>query len=65
MKNKWISVTDKLPEANDRVLIYIPLYNNVCTGENKCGRMIRHLPSAFGEITHWRKLPKRPRKIKL
>ena len=63
----WISVDDRLPKDEERILIFVALEGHesvqLDTCYEDCGYM--HLDSgyAFGaEVTHWMPLPEPPRK---
>lgn len=64
-KNNWISVDDRLPEDEERILIFVALEGHESVQLDTCyedGGYI-HLDSgyAFGaEVTHWMPLPEPP-----
>ena len=68
---KWISVTDKVPESNKRVLVFWDDDFYVTEGffaneefkftNISCGCCIGRL---FGQPTHWMELPKGPEESK-
>ena len=73
---KWISVKERLPELNQRVLVYIPRWRNDCwevsfRDKDKNGEWYKEFVSDCcdtfdsyyndNEITHWMPLPEPPK----
>ena len=72
--NNWISVNDRLPEAEISVLIYVPSYNEIhtaqfCNWEDSiCNdwhisfgkRSYETLTFQLNEVSHWMELPNPP-----
>lgn len=58
----WISVKDRLPEKNDRVLCFSPQAAGAETGgiSVQWGWMCKSCKSS--DITHWQPLPEPPKK---
>ncbi len=58
--NNWISVKDRLPEEDVRVLVYINSersYTKIDTDRIKYGKWIRW----YKDVTHWQPLPEPPK----
>ena len=58
--NEWISVKDRLPERNDRILAYTPLK----PGYTELYNVTRGFMAQLGkrsDITHWMPLPEPPK----
>ena len=61
-EGEWISVDERFPEENTRVLVYLDEtlydYTHIDTDRIKCGNWIR-----WGRaVTHWMPLPEAPKK---
>jgi hypothetical protein len=72
---KWISVKDKLPELNKRVLCIFETVHPTCTGNNSimdtfmykrqnCNIVEFGGESAYRKVTHWMPLPELPTPLK-
>ena len=65
---KWIPVTERLPEENERVLVYHD-DGVIRFGINKCGfadvvstlYLQNHHRTCFSKVTHWMPLPEPPK----
>ena len=59
-KNEWISVKDRLPEEDIRVLVYINSdrsYTKLDTDRLSNGKFVRW----YKDVTHWMPLPEPPK----
>ena len=56
-EQRWIPVSERLPEGNERIFVYVPpiTYPQIATYD--------HLNKCFtrGNVTHWRPLPQPPK----
>lgn len=67
--DKWISVTERLPEVRNAVLCYSPHHNNIwALSLHEDGEWYywipmyeKYNPDFDGPITHWRPLPEHPK----
>lgn len=57
LRNGWISVEDRLPDENTRVLVFIPYTDTkIDTDRILNGKWVRWID----KITHWQPLPEPP-----
>lgn len=60
--DRWIPVSERLPEDFLCVLVYCPQFDNVYCVFRECGDWHRfsHFDMLMETVTHWRPLPKSP-----
>lgn len=68
-ENKWISLSEELPEIQEAVLVYMPKYGtpniqvcwrlDVTNGETWFN--VHWTSYQLNEVTHWQKLPETPK----
>lgn len=60
--SEWISVKDRLPEDNQRVIAFIPTNDNAPIDADRfvCNRWVRY----GWKVTHWMPLPELPKEEK-
>lgn len=68
-KTEWISVKDRLPDGQEEVLVYMPMYGSTMQvkfltdvdPERKTWFCAHWTTNNFDEITHWMPLPQPPK----
>lgn len=61
---KWISVKDRLPEVNQRVLVWLKDDDEAYKAKYESENWFDPLPCScccwMGKVTHWMPLPEKP-----
>ena len=57
----WISVKDKLPLGQDRLLVFERIYDQPVIGFYLDGRWHTEIADDYSDVTHWMPLPESPK----